>query len=82
MKQTEMMENRYLSEKGQKLEQFIINMPINTWYTTRNNEEIIDIIKQWIDGDFMWPKFTLEFNYDYSKFRKIELEAKGMKTKK
>jgi hypothetical protein len=71
MKQIE-MQKTYPSDAKQKLEQFIIDMPRNIWYNTKQDEEIISIIKEWINGDYMWPKYFLVFNSDYLKFKKSE----------
>jgi hypothetical protein len=59
-----------LSEKVKRMDEFILTMPENTWFTTRGDTELIGVIKQWIDGDYIWPKYYLEFNADYTKFHK------------
>jgi hypothetical protein len=65
-------EKIFPSEKQKQLEQFIISMPLGIWYKTRSDPEVIKIIKEWIDGDYMWPNFYLIFSNDYMKFKKCE----------
>jgi len=68
-----------LSEQGQKLEQFILTMPLNQYFNTKGDEETIRIICEWIDLDCMWPSYYLEFNFDKSKFKKKEYKVNGIK---
>jgi hypothetical protein len=63
-------QENFLSDKIKKMDQFILVMPENTWFSTRGDTELIDIVKQWIDGDYLWPKYYLEFNSDFTKFKK------------
>ena len=40
--------------------------------TDIKDEELIDVVKQWIDGEFIDSEYSLEFNSTYTKFRKIK----------
>lgn len=77
------MENQPLS-RVKKLDLFILNLEPYKWISTFvfkdkvktdiKDDELITVAKQWIDGDFLGPKYNLEFNSTYSKFRKISNE--------
>ena len=66
--------------RAQKLDLFILDLEPDKWIstfkvvdgkrTTEQDEQLIDIVKEWIDGDFLGPKYYLEFNSTYTKFRK------------
>lgn len=76
IKQNQKMQNLCPSEKIKKLDKFIIGMPVDTWYTTKNDPEIIQGVKDWIDGKYLWPKEYLELSKDFSKFRKKAIRFK------
>jgi hypothetical protein len=75
------MENLPLS-RAKNLDSFILNLESGKWISTfkfkdkqKTDEvdtELINIVKQWIDGDFLGSEYSLEFNSIYSKFRKIK----------
>jgi len=65
-----------------KLDLFILDLEPGKWISTfkmadkvrtsEPDQELIEIVKQWIDADYMWPKYYLEFNQTYTKFHKKE----------
>ena len=77
------MENQSLS-RAKKLDLFILDLEPGKWIstfkmvdgkrTTEPDQELIDIVKEWIIGDFLGPKYFLVFNSQFTKFKKGENE--------
>jgi hypothetical protein len=74
-----MTEKQSLS-RVEKLDLFILNLEPGKWIstfksidgkrTTEPDTELIEVVKSWIDGDFLGPKYYLVFDLNYTKFKK------------
>jgi hypothetical protein len=64
----------------EQLDLFILGLEPGKWFstfkmvdgkrTTELDTELIEVVKSWIDGDFLGPKYYLTFDKDYTKFKK------------
>ena len=52
------------------LDDFIRDMPYDRWYPTKGNQEVVELIKEYINLDVFFPDAVMCLNKDESKFQK------------
>jgi hypothetical protein len=55
------------------LDDFIRDMPCDKWYPTKGNEEVIELIKEYIRLEVFYPDYLLVLNKDSTKFQKAKI---------
>ena len=56
-----------------KVEKFFNTMPYDKWYPTKGNQEVIELIKEYINLDVFFPDAVMCLNKDESKFQKAKI---------
>jgi hypothetical protein len=52
---------------------FIRDMPYDKWYPTKGNQEVVELIKEYINLDVFFPDAVMCLNKDESKFQKAKI---------
>ena len=56
-----------------KVEKFFNTMPYDKWYPTKGNQEVVELIKEYINLDVFFPDAVMCLNKDESKFQKAKI---------